>query len=194
IRAELARGYCRLGKLYRETARFRDSVKAYETAIGIQEQLSTAFPRQSEYRRDLGKSLNDLGEVFYDTAAAPSGEPVNITRRALHIRQALAQEHPGNPQYQFDLAESYNNLGNFKGTEATEAKRCRSKALEIARPLAAAHPEVAEFQYALGMFCHNCAWFAGSPAGSLPFQEEAVSVLRNLVVDHPENTVFQDLL
>jgi tetratricopeptide (TPR) repeat protein len=195
IRAELGRAYSRLGKVYGETARFRDSVKAFRSAIAIQEQLSESFPREAHYRRDLGKSLNDLAEAYYETGAAPPGEPVKVAQRALLIRQALAAADPANPQYQFDLAETCSNLGGYGGAQSKEEREeLRNKALEIARALASAHPEVAEFRNMLGNVCNNCAWYADSHVAALPLQEESVGVFEKLVADHPENADYLDSL
>jgi serine/threonine protein kinase/Flp pilus assembly protein TadD len=193
IRAELGRAYYRLGKLYIDTAQFHDGTKAYEAAIAIQKQLSEAFPREAQYRRDLGKSLNDLGEAKMTDSTSPAVVE-SLLRQALVIREALAEEDALNPQSQYDLAETCNNLGVFNSVSNDEQKQFRSRALDLMRSVVAGHPDVAQFQDMLGNVCNNCAWYADSPAAALPFQEESAEILKKLVADHPENTEYGDSL
>ena len=84
-------------------------------SAAIHERLVGAFPEQSDYRLDLAKHHNNLGNLL-QTVGRQAGAQSEF-RRALAVAETLIAANGADPRYRFVLAFAQNGLGAALGAE-----------------------------------------------------------------------------
>jgi len=96
-------------------------------------------PDVLQYRHDLARSYNNLGELLKSTQPAESEKS---TRRAIEIYEKLVSDVPDVPAYRQALAASLSNLGFILVStgQAPAAEAAYNRAIDIDEKLSKAFP------------------------------------------------------
>jgi eukaryotic-like serine/threonine-protein kinase len=151
---ELATSYNNIGSLIGSLLRVYDmpakALKAFESALAIQQRLADANPADNQFQSDLALSHNNIGNLLSETGRP--AEALRAYESALAIQRKLADANPAVSQIQSELALSHYNVGmllNATGKPA-EASKAYESALVIWQELARDHPESHEFASRMG--------------------------------------------
>ena len=109
IRYQTGRAQLRVAEIHDMLGQHEPAEKAFRAALTLLIDLSTQFPDNPDYRRELAASYNNLGNLLKETGRVALAE--RAYREALTGRQQLAEAFPESAVYRLDLAGSYNNLG-----------------------------------------------------------------------------------
>jgi tetratricopeptide (TPR) repeat protein len=121
-------------------------------ALKIEMQLAADFPTVPQYRHDLARSYNNLGNLLRDQGKRDEAEAAY--HDALKIQGLLAAEFPTVPEYRQELALSHSNLGYLLLNQGKrdEARAAHREALKIRAGLAVDFPKVSQYQLAEVLF------------------------------------------
>jgi tetratricopeptide (TPR) repeat protein len=164
-------------------------------AIAILEPLIERHPDVVSLRRDLGRSLNNLGLLRKTTGRMAEAEP--SYRRAIEILgRATDADDPESTDCRQALADSYGNLGSLKAMagDMAEAGRLLQKAIPIFEALARAQPENTRIRQALGKAVGNLGTLqslTGQADAAVRSFRQGVEILRPLAREHPSVVEFQ---
>ena len=75
------------------------------------ERLAQDFPDRPEHRRQLGRTLTNIGNVLSDQNRVQASEP--FLRRAIEVYTPIAAKHVDDVQIRFDLAKAHLNMGEL---------------------------------------------------------------------------------
>ena len=113
--------------------------------IAIRQELVKARPREFLYRRELGESLGNLGDLLTGTGRYDEAE--GVVRHELEVRQQLVDDFPAEPSARIFLAVAYEGLADLqkatsKWPEAVEALR---QARRLSKQVAADFPNMVPY-------------------------------------------------
>src|SRR5205823_8114420 len=108
-RAIRAEGYQRVGLMRDRLGELKEAEAAYADAITLWKELAAEFPARPEFRSNLARTHNNLGNLLRDTGRPKPAEAPYAEALALH--KQLAADFPARPEVRQDLASSLNNLG-----------------------------------------------------------------------------------
>jgi tetratricopeptide (TPR) repeat protein len=140
----------RLGELQQAEA-------AYGEALALRKQLAADFPSRPEFRQELARSHNNLGNLLSATGRLKEAEAAY--GEALALRKQLAADFPSRPEFRQELARSHNDLGlllNDTG-RLKEAEAAYGEALALQKQLAADFPNQPDLRIDLAGTCVNLA-------------------------------------
>lgn len=159
-RRALAEAHNGLGETLRPFAgRAAEARTAYDAAIGLQQALLEERPDSADARRDLARTHNNRGILFWESVSRPSDPAFTAAdaefRRSMALLQPLATAGT-TPLALQDLARVLNNLGNLLALDASrleEVERLSARAIAHYETLHAEDP--ANREYALELAVSN---------------------------------------
>ncbi len=101
-RAVRAEGRFRVAFLRSTLGQLQEAEKDYDQALSIKRQLAADFPSQPEFRRELGRSLNNRGGLRREAGRLAEAE--KDLDQALSIRKQLSADFPRQPDLHNELA------------------------------------------------------------------------------------------
>lgn len=124
----------------------RNRKTAYRSGLTLHQQLAADSPKIPEYRQELARSHNNLGDPLKDAGRATEAE--TAFRAALFIRQQMVAESLTVPEFRQGLANSHNSLGILLQDTGRlqDAETAYREALVLPRQLAADFPAVSDPQ------------------------------------------------
>jgi tetratricopeptide (TPR) repeat protein len=122
-------------------------------ALAIREKLVRQDPTVFLYRKELGMSLGNLGNIL--TFAGRYQEAGEVQRRELEVRQKLAEDFPAEPESHHYLADAYADLCELRSAtgQHQEAEQALRKELTLWQKLATDFPGVPHYPARLA-HCH----------------------------------------
>jgi tetratricopeptide (TPR) repeat protein len=109
-RLQLAYCWELLGQLGRSQGRFRQAEEALRRGLALHQQLLEEFPQESEQRRPLANSHNNLAWFL---AIRPDRQPHHAAEALEHAQKAVALE-PGHHDWWHTLGVAHCRLGHWK--------------------------------------------------------------------------------
>jgi tetratricopeptide (TPR) repeat protein len=158
----LATAYNWLGESERVAPNTRpDALKAYDSAITLQRSLMQVYSADSDYRRELARTLYNRGIARSSDAQFESAEA--DYQAAIGLLEPLASSNSpgssaeGKPEFREDLARVYNNLSNLlKSTKQPEqARQYMENAIGIHEALTRQYPDNRDYTLELAEFYGN---------------------------------------
>jgi serine/threonine-protein kinase len=118
LRGDLARGYIRLGDVYRSAGRNGPAEATYRQALELLDRLTRDRPDVPQYQGDLARAHDKLGFVFEDRHQADKDEGAlrqaeEAYGKALRLWDQLARGFPDELEYAVNLSGTANNLANL---------------------------------------------------------------------------------
>ena len=157
------------------------------------ERLAQDFPDRPEHRRQLARTLMNLGIVLSDQSARQESEP--FLRRAIEVSSAIAAKYPEDVQIRFDLAKTHNNMGDLFAIrgDAKQAADSFQKARSINEALAKAFPDKPRYRESLAGNLDDLALALRSrrPAPGRRDLPDCAGDYDKLVAEHPENVDYR---
>jgi serine/threonine-protein kinase len=211
VRAELAATFYRVARLTELINSNQDALAAHRQALALYEGLVHDQPDVARFQSDLAICCNDLGNLL--SHLGERSEALTIHQRGLEIRERLAAANPHAARYQNELSKSHSNIGSIlKDTgRKSEALQAYKKAAEINEKAITASPITLEFASDLGTPFNTLAtiqsdlareWYAmgnllgdmDQPAEAIRSYQKSVTILEQVVAEHPEVDQYQGLL
>jgi serine/threonine protein kinase/tetratricopeptide (TPR) repeat protein len=188
LRLQAATAYRRAGEIQFRLGEPARAEEAYAQAVGIQAELSAAFPSQPEYRRDLAVSLNSQALLWMYFGKLHEAEQALC--RAVDLQEKLAAESSPSPQDQHQLAVTRNNLALLYGrsNRPQDAEQNWGLALAVQEKLVADYPEVTRYRLGLANSYKNLAgllYFSGRYSEAQRTFERAIALQERLAADFP---------
>ena len=153
-RWELARCCSGLYQVLMKVGQLREAESSCRRASNLFRELAAEFPRETNYRVELGHSLWQLGMMDLNaglTSTERRLEGEAVTREALSVFERLMAEHPTNQYYRQETAVSHrylslitSNLGRLE-----EAADSRRRAIALYGELVAESPTHTFYQQEL---------------------------------------------
>jgi eukaryotic-like serine/threonine-protein kinase len=114
-RDSLARSQNRLADILRDAGQHADAEAAYRQTLVVRKRLVAAYPMESEYRRGLAVTLNNLGILLKndDRNPARAREAEDLYGQALAIHRQLVADFPGVPDHENEVAGEMVNLARL---------------------------------------------------------------------------------
>jgi serine/threonine-protein kinase len=109
-RQKTAQAYLWAGKVHRSQEKVAAARKDYDKATDILRELASGPHATNDYRHELAKVYNELGELLRTTGGPPQDADRNY-RRALELERGLTQMGTGEPAHRKELARILNNRG-----------------------------------------------------------------------------------
>src|SRR4029077_12667323 len=112
-RWDLARCYFGLYQVLMKVGHLREAEASCRRASNLFRKLATEFPRETNYRVELGHSLWQLGMMDLHaglTSTERRMEGETVTREALSVFERLMADHPTNQYYRQETAISHRFL------------------------------------------------------------------------------------
>jgi tetratricopeptide (TPR) repeat protein len=170
--------------------------EALGNALRLGEQLEREQPGTPEYRELLAQAHGQRGLLYYSTLRRDDAE--RELRQAADEAGRLAADHPGNLSYRTGAANADAQLGFFLVNirRVREAIPPLRRAVEQLEQLERDHPaehrrleaDLARARMFLG---YALALGGRSPTQANAMLQEAVTVLRRLVVDYPRSHPYR---
>ena len=186
IRDETGRAYARAGDIQEMLGDHEAAEKAYDDGQAILSELSTQFPANDQYQRDLATCLNNMGQLLKNAGRTPEAE--QAFRQVLDLRRKLADEK-GDAQDRLELANVSDNLGGLllgQGRYA-EAETLLRQSLGILEALANGSTDPM-YQENLARGRNNLGLLlsaTGRPDEAEKSFRQALDVLQALAKQHP---------
>lgn len=141
LKSDLAGTYHTVGSILGRIGSRQEALNAFDRALVLYGELSTAEPAELTHRRKLATTLQKRGVL--QSAFGRRDDADASLRRALKMTMALAAESPDKPDIQADLAESWNNLGRLLTDqgEREAALQAHERALTLYQRLGEKDPE-----------------------------------------------------
>jgi tetratricopeptide (TPR) repeat protein len=198
LRAQWGQAWVRLAILSAELGSRQEAIGHGEQALAIFERLTRDHPDVADYREELARAHNQLGDLYRLTDQLPRAEQAYA--KARDLRKQLADAAPAQARYQSDLAASYANLGNLycETNRLAQAKEPLQESLRISKGLADAHPgDARHYRYYLATAHLNLGLWYGD-TGSLDKLEahlhQGRDILKDLAGKHPSVSKYQESL
>lgn len=106
LKSELAAAYEKIGQV---TFDVTQAIESHQKAVGLNEALVQADPKNGAYRNQLSESYRNLSDVL--KISGNSGQAISHVRKSLEVMQTLAADYPDDRQTQLDLADRHLSLG-----------------------------------------------------------------------------------
>jgi serine/threonine protein kinase/tetratricopeptide (TPR) repeat protein len=185
--------------------RSAEARQQYEEALKAQQRLTEESPAAPEYRRDLARTLNNLGILRMAGNDADAGPTF---RRAVELQTAVVARDPAPPCRQ-ELARSLTNLANWlegpgaarkpgqadKAAVYRQAEEAYTEAFGLLSRLAADFPLVPAYQRDLAALYSNRARLLqrlGRGAEAERDRSEALAIRRKLAEEFPGVPDYQN--
>ena len=179
-----------------DRARFRrlaDAETHLRRELPLVERLAQDFPDQPEHRRELARTLTNLGTVLLDQYRTDDAGP--ILHRAIEVNAAITAKNPDDVQVRLDLAKCHNNLGEFlrRNGDAVRAIDSFRQARAMLDALAKAFPDKPRYRDILAKCLVNLglALAIVDPPKVEETYNAALTIYEKLVKDYPENVGYQ---
>lgn len=132
LRREAARVYFRMAGVYLLLGDSKNAQEVLTKARSLQESLCTEFPENTEYRHDLVKTINFLGNA--DVMSGNFARSYNNYEKAVKQAEALAEAFPENVEFKITLVRTYLSLSHyFVNVNARSALEYLEKAMTISK-------------------------------------------------------------
>jgi tetratricopeptide (TPR) repeat protein/tRNA A-37 threonylcarbamoyl transferase component Bud32 len=154
-RQELAVSRYHLGAvLARQRGKLLEAEAAYQDALLQQRELAAGFPLVPAYRRDLARTLNNIGLLRRSLGRRDWESPI---REAVGLQRKLVEEPDSLPGFRRDLAHSLSNLGTFlrDNNQTEEAEAAYSEAAVMLGRLSNEFPLLPEYRQELAAVQSN---------------------------------------
>ncbi len=121
-------------------------MRAYETALAIQQKLADSNPTVTKFQDDLAHNHLNIGLLLSNTGKPAAG--LVAIEAALAIQQMLVDSNPTVTRFQSNLATSHHEIGILllHTGKPDEAMKAYNSALAIRQKLADSNPTVTNFQ------------------------------------------------
>jgi tetratricopeptide (TPR) repeat protein len=195
--AERGWAYFRLAFVRSEMGEKEAAVRDYECAQTIFLKLMEDCPTVPQYREDLAKADNNLGNLLKVLGQGPAGDQAH--RRALEIREKLVADFPTVPAYRRALAVTLYNRGNslYDLGQRPAAEQAYRRALDIQEKLVADFPTMPEYRLEMASGYNNLGTLL-KDLGQRPAAEEAyrraLEIREKLVADFPTVPEYRQAL
>ena len=147
LQNELAESYFNLGMIQGHPAfpnigDVAGGIESFRKSIKIGEEIVRRNPTNRDYRLNLAKYYDVLGDMFdganYDTPTAAANY-----QTALRLRETVSKEYPNDPKVLIGLSVSYERIGDIKvkSGELNTAIKNYQESLAIGQQLQALQPE-----------------------------------------------------
>jgi serine/threonine-protein kinase len=165
IQADLAIDHEAIGYILARMNQPSESVRSYQEAVAIMEQVVAENPEVDEYQRLLASM--EVGLAFRRRLAGEFDEAFRLYQKSRGLLERLVERNPSVIGFRSDLAWCYTDMGSMltEDRRAREALPWLRKAGEIIRRLAVEQPSVAGFQRLLAA---NCLHLGRMPADVMP--------------------------
>jgi tetratricopeptide (TPR) repeat protein len=97
--------------IYLDTERSEEAEQVLQMALCLRQELVEAYPKRSDYQRQLASTYDTLGELYY-RAKSPS-KARQVYEEELRRLEVLVREHPFRTDYKTILGACQVNLGNL---------------------------------------------------------------------------------
>ncbi len=190
VTRDRARTLNNLGNLQRAIAPER-VLPSYQQAAALQEQLVKRFPDFPGFRRELGRTYQNIAVArSRDTAAGDE-----FARRAIDTLHRLVLDFPSVPAYRHEEATAHRTRGQVlaQGNQPAAAEEAYRAAVAIEEKLAQEFADVPEYQQRLADVQGTLAAFLGQ--GSRKDEADqlfrrALTTREKLLREHPENADY----
>lgn len=153
----LANTYNWLGETERPSGNANEAAeKAYDSALGLQEDLHRQFPNNVSYQQELARTHYNRGILHSDEGRSDDSD----FRESIKLLQPLTQDKTSNTaQVQQDLARTYNNLARLlrRNNQTQEARNFYQQAIRIHESIIKEDPGNQEYNLELATFYNNLA-------------------------------------
>jgi tetratricopeptide (TPR) repeat protein len=168
IQADLAIDHGAIGDLLAQMNQPSESLRSYQKAEAIMEQVVAENPEADEYQRLLASM--ELSLAWRRRTAREFEEALHLYQKARGILERLVERNPSVSNFLSDLAWCYSDMGSTltEDRRASEALPWLRKAGEIIQRLVVEQPSVAGFQRLLAS---NCVHLGRMPADVVPSSE-----------------------
>ena len=140
VRREAARVYYRMAGVYLLLGDSKSAQQTLQKTKELQESLCEQFPDVTEYRHDLVKTVNFLGNA--EVMQGQYANSKNMYEKAAKNAEALVQAFPDNIEFKITLVRTYLSLYQFNShTNMTLALAYLTKASDISRKIYDADPK-----------------------------------------------------
>jgi tetratricopeptide (TPR) repeat protein len=195
-RAIRAEGYGSVALMRHKLGEFKDAGTAYAAELALRQQLVADFPGRPEFRENLARNENRLGNLLLSTGRLPEAE--KSYRDALAIQKQLADDFPTRPELRHGRAMSLHNLGLLLGrTGRPEAGAMLDDALAILMRLVDECPERPEFRQTLATSYDSLGLRLGSsgrPEEAIAAHTAALGLWEQLTTELPRRAEFRQKL
>jgi tetratricopeptide (TPR) repeat protein len=189
---DLGRTYASLGymRLYGGAGPPTEAEVPVRQALKIREHLVQAKPCKFQYRKELGDSLGNFGNLLCMTGKFQQAE--GIVGRELEVRQKLSDDFPAEPDAHRCLADAYRDVAGLrKGTgKFQEAVAAYRQELPIRKQLAAEFPNMLPYQVNAAR-CHlllgDALRTTGAKDEATVAYMEVIDVCKEILPLHPES-------
>jgi serine/threonine protein kinase len=148
--AWLAHGYYLLALLWQKTQPPLESVKWFQKAIDIEEEMVKRQPDEKRHWRALGLFYNGLGLPFLSSRQFDEAE--KAFRQAIGYQEKVLKQVPGAPFCIFELSVAYGNLATaIAAKDPAKSEKYYRQALKNTTYLVERFPKVPDYQYGLSL-------------------------------------------
>ncbi len=194
LQHELALAHFKSGVIEAKLGNIAQAVSEYTSAQMLLEKLAANNSGDAELLAQLALTHNNL--AILAAARRDAGEARARYEQAIHLQRQLAADHPENTGYVAQLAESQSNLSMLIVAEgdAATAEVYLTDAVAQLRPLVAAVDADPRYARNLSIAANNLSYVLAKrdPAAAERTMREAVQVVEQLSVKHPEGGRYQD--
>jgi tetratricopeptide (TPR) repeat protein len=186
-----------LAELERQVGDDDAAIAAYREALPVTQGLVRRDPTNTEWARQRGNLLADLGFALIDSGAFKDG--LAQLDAAIVIQKDLLARDPKSARYKVDLSRSYTRTGDgmLYAGQTADAEAWYRKGLEIRKELADQDPKSVPYRRSLA-FSYAKLASAASQAGNAPqaieLNEQALALRQQIVAESPSQGGFKDEL
>jgi tetratricopeptide (TPR) repeat protein/tRNA A-37 threonylcarbamoyl transferase component Bud32 len=194
MQAEVGRAYGRWALLTGQIESRERAIELNRRAAGFFEKLVAEYPDNTQFRRDLTVTYNNLGNLLRSVHRLDEAEAVHA--KALDLRRQLVADHPEDPLFCHDLAVTLHNFGGYFAAahKYDEADKCLQESVQLFTQLRDQDPadpaprhDLAEAYNSLGDLRRS--W--GSRSDAMGFFQKALDLREKLSDEHPDDLAYQ---
>jgi serine/threonine protein kinase/tetratricopeptide (TPR) repeat protein len=194
LRADLGKGYARLGNIFEALGETSPAEANYRKAVAIFQDLADRERDNPEHQHNLAQSQRYLGCLLRDTSRQQEAEAV--LEHAVTVANKLATDHGDNPEYLHDLAVAHNELGDLLRRRTDQFKRAEKAFLQgiaIGERLTREHgDEGGKFRSTLAATLGNVMQvYRGVEGKAEPFLLRAADVYEKLAREFPNEGFYR---
>ncbi|MBV8758995.1 MAG: protein kinase [Deltaproteobacteria bacterium] len=181
-----------LAELERQVGDNASAITAYRDALPVTQALVRRDPTNTEWARQRGNLLADLGFALIDDGAFKDG--IAQLDAAIDAQDALLARDPKSARYKVDLSRSYTRKGDglvALGDPDAAADWYR-RGLDLRKQLADQDPRSVPYRRSLAFSYTKLA--AITPASALDLHQQAMALRQQLVSESPSQGAFKDEL
>lgn len=188
--ADAARAQGTLGTLDEKLGNRAGAIEAHSKAKGTWEHALAREPKNSDYARNLARSLNNLALLIADDGR--SAEAIDMLNRAVELQTTLKDDDPSSVDIATDLATTHSNLGLVHLKAQKHDAAASEFRLAIQDPLVIGATTDAA-RRTLAASYNNLAGLLGDsdPATAADAYKKAITLERELVKSTPVNRNHQ---